>query len=82
MAIISKQTQVTQEPEKPNIPYPKLMKSKVSPTVVLFTEEHIGIVLISGLFNVGHFSDDWNMGQFKDYEGELSLTLQNKLESE
>lgn len=56
--------------------YPKLMMSDRG-TVVLMMECGVGPVVHVGLMSthvVGHFSDEWDMGKFRDYNGSVVLT--------
>jgi hypothetical protein len=56
----------------PEVKYPRLKKSIISGTIVLFTDMLEGLAL-SG---VETFSETWNPGAFIDYNKEL--TLKNK----
>ena len=56
--------------------FPKLMESVNSSTVVLFTSPSYGTVVNSGtegLYELGYISTNWEMSEFKDYEGRIIL---------
>ena len=57
-------------------PYPKLMKSIFDQMIVLMVADGKGTVIIPiGTYQVGHFSNNWSMDSFKDYNE--TITLQN-----
>jgi len=57
------------------VEYPKLMHSYQG-RVVLFTSHETGVLLNEvGIHGLGHYSDEWRMAHFEDYDG--SITLQN-----
>ena len=57
------------------VEYPKLMHGEEG-RVVLFTGHETGFLLNQDdLYSLGHYSHNWKMGCFKDYDG--SITLQN-----
>lgn len=58
-------------------PFPKLMISN-NRSLVLFACSKIGTVIDSpsGAYSVGLYLTTWNMSNFTDYEG--SITLQNE----
>lgn len=56
--------------------FPKLMQSKESGNVILFTEKEKGILVFEGdtYYGLGHFSKSWNMDNFIDFEGNIILS--------
>ena len=55
--------------------YPKLMISKDLLLVVLMSAEKQGVVIdCTGVYEVGHFSTDWHMDSFEDFEGSITLS--------
>lgn len=55
------------------ISFPKLMSSRVGKQIVLFNESQKGTVLSSDCRQYGYYSDCWNMDEFKDFEGRITL---------
>jgi hypothetical protein len=54
--------------------FPKLMKSKASNAILLFTNPESGVVLISDThWDIGYFSKGWSSDSFEDFTGELTL---------
>lgn len=59
------------------LPYPKLMKNKVTDLVVLFTAQGVGMSIYKGnSLNgfLGEYSKNWSCEQFEDYTGEVTLS--------
>jgi hypothetical protein len=57
--------------------FPKLMKSNVSGITILFSEDGTGIIVNgNGAYSVGELANNWDMHNFEDFNGEL--TLKNK----
>lgn len=54
--------------------FPKIMKSK-SDTVVLFIAEKTGTVIMEKkpVWGIGHYSEDWEMTSFTDYNEPIIL---------
>lgn len=61
-------------------PFPKLMISKVTGNIVLFHSNKKGTVVFlgenNGTYCLGEYRDDLNIGNFTDYNEQI--TLQNK----
>jgi len=57
--------------------FPKLMKSLYTDVIVLFLRDRQGTV-VSGVSKDGHtigqYVPDWNMFNFIDYDGEITLS--------
>jgi len=59
--------------------YPKIMKSKNSGLVVLFSKSELGTVILGNeLHDCGEFSDDWDMSSFTDFDGSITLSNGSK----
>jgi hypothetical protein len=58
--------------------FPKLMVNKITGTIVLFETEGRGVALVghADLECLGDFSKNWNMDNFTDYHG--MITIENK----
>lgn len=60
------------------VTYPKLMKSTVNGTIVLFSSYKCGTVVSDDgkPYNesIGYYCDGWSMANFKDYNGSVILT--------
>ncbi len=58
-------------------PFPKLMISKLSGNIILFKKNKAGTCIVSKepIIQIGHYSDDWTMDNFTDYNE--PITLQN-----
>ena len=68
MAVIA-----TKEDSKPVVEYPKLMQGSEG-TIVLMTERGRGAVVAAGKYlPVGHYSVDWNISSFTDFNGTVTL---------
>lgn len=69
------------ESKKEKSDFPKLMKSIYSNNIVLMHSSNgicgAGVVVLykGGAIDVGHYSENWLMEIFEDYDG--SVTLQN-----
>lgn len=50
------------------VPYPKLMRLKNSPKVVLFSSPGVGVVVVQSISHhpVGYFGRNWDMSKFID----------------
>ncbi len=62
-------------------PFPKLMISQLTETVVLFTSPKVGMVVLSGKKNhasyeIGEYVIDFTMNKFTDFNE--PITLQNQ----
>jgi len=55
--------------------FPRLMVLQDTNQVVLFTAPRIGTVVAGDYSPIGHHSDGWNFGSFKDFTG--TVTLEN-----
>lgn len=54
--------------------FPKLMRSKTSPLVVLFTEASSGTVVVStDRYTVGHYCEDWCADSFEPFSDRVVL---------
>lgn len=57
-----------------NNDFPYLGKATATGTIVLFTSPKNGTVVVSGgQYALGYVSDDWEMGCFQVFRGEISL---------
>ncbi len=54
--------------------YPKLMISKQSSSIVLFIRGGDGIKLSPVGEDAGTYRFDWNMSQFEDYNGSVTIS--------
>lgn len=64
--------------KNPECEFPCLMIAE-NGMVVLFTDKSTGTVLLKshdGVWNIGHYSDIWEWGNFYPFKG--SITLSNK----
>lgn len=61
--------------EKKELPFPKLMKSAKTENVVFFNKEFEGILLSPGTkcYEIGEYSKEWTMVDFKDFKGSVCL---------
>lgn len=60
--------------DKEEKPFPKLMIS-TSGTIVFFEKSKIGMVVYGSVYSkIAEYSEDWGMGLFKDYEGDVCLS--------
>lgn len=61
------------------MPFPKLMLCRSTEMVVLFTSEKEGMVIIDDhVYNVGHYSVNWNANDFTDLPQHITITLSNR----
>lgn len=58
------------------VPYPKLMISKDGDMIVLFARKNHGTVLWDEEVEPGEHSTVWDMDQFEDYNGTITLSNQ------
>ena len=66
--------------DRQEMKYPKLMVSvDCSDRIVLFFAMGVGVVVVSHdkRWVLGHYSNGWNMTNFKDYNGSITLTNAN-----
>ena len=61
------------EGEKRELDYPKLMISKTSGDIVLFTEKLKGTVVKGGQSSLGNHCNNWFEENFEDYTGKITL---------
>ena len=69
--------QIKREDEDQKIVYPCLMESKDSQSIVLFSGEGHGTIIVAGEWNdssCGEFDIDWDMDRFIPFEGNLILS--------
>ena len=59
----------------PPLSYPMLQESK-NGLIVLFLKKNVGIVITdpTGYSKVGEFCDNWMMGNFEPYHGEVTIS--------
>jgi hypothetical protein len=64
--------------EKKIVSYPKLRKSNLYGTIVLFVAPRMGTVVSAGGGGnpIGYHSDSWSLESFEDFDG--TVTLQNE----
>jgi hypothetical protein len=68
----------TIEPQVEVKPFPKLMKSVNSDSVILFFENKKGVVInYNERHNFGDYSERWDMTRFKDLPNNQQVILQN-----
>jgi hypothetical protein len=67
-----KSVKTNKEPRKN---FPKLMTSRHTGSVVLFTKKGVGTVVHTGTSNnvMGDVSQDWDMSAFVDFNGSVCL---------
>jgi hypothetical protein len=57
--------------------FPKLMESKITDLIVLFSQPEIGVIVFkpetNSIFGLGCYEKDWKMINFTDYNGEITL---------
>lgn len=71
-----KSTQQSKTNTKPS--YPKLMENYKNDLVVLFWSPEVGVVVRANHYHaVGHYSNDWRIGAFSDYKGQITLENTN-----
>ena len=66
---------LSRSPKEPEITYPCLMESTITPgRVILFTEQGKGTVIAEpdGVYNLGYAASMWDMN-FKPYQGAVIL---------
>ena len=64
-------------PEKDGPKYPRMMKHKEKEVIVLFHGEKEGIVIHSRgskQYPIGYTSNNWNLGYFKEWKGEVVIS--------
>jgi hypothetical protein len=68
-------SKITPAPQPAQLPYPKLMKSKIG-KIVLMTAHGVGTVLSDeqGYAKVGQYGGDWSMENFTDFHGTITLS--------
>ena len=66
---------IQEQPEDVAIQYPCLMQWKHGDLLVLFTSYTKGTVVFEGDGHpVGHYSDNWQFGNFNPFKGKLVLS--------
>lgn len=69
--------EIKRKEEKKDKPFPKLMWSEVNGRIVYFLKPKLGMQL-NYTYRIAdptpHYSNDWNMSNFKDFEGEIILS--------
>jgi hypothetical protein len=61
--------------KRQELDFPKLMISKTSGDIVLFSEEGIGTVIKGDAGVIGDYCSSWTFINFEDYTG--TITLEN-----
>ena len=61
------------EGRRKELDFPKLMISKTSGDIVLFTGEGVGTVVNECAGAIGAYSATWNFSNFEDYTGKITL---------
>lgn len=67
-------SEIIEKKDEVEKPFPKIMSTDRK-TVVLFTEERCGTVLLSrfSYHQIGYYAEDWCMSDFKDFDGQIKL---------
>lgn len=74
------QSEIRTREKRKLVRFPKLMRSKINGTIVLFSGEKMGMVVYTeahGNF-IGEFTSDWAMCNFVDFDESVLLSNHKK----
>ena len=68
--------EVKEAPECKPLPFPKLMRSKSTGAIVLFSGHDTGTVVASGRAgeSIGHHAECWEIRAFEEFTGSVTLS--------
>lgn len=67
--------EIKEESKLGEVKYPCLMKAKHDDTIILFTDEKVGVVVNGSEYNhVGEYSEKWGMPLFIPFKGSITLS--------